>query len=244
MNKIQSMLRSSILSFTGFIGLFSLTPQPAYAQTTSPTPTFWNQIFKSKSKPADDPEPPIKPRKAGSRPVNQICLISPDAPSQPRIIWNTKPFFLWKGKISKIAVGIPNSKEYLKTQIVTGTQSLNYKSVNYKSVNYTGQPLQPGQTYQWSVFLSQLESASPTMFVPFKIMEAPQRNRITAELRLLERLQKNKGANAESIAFIKAKYFAQKGLWSDALQEIYSVPNPSPELSQVIKDLPEQICNK
>ena len=172
MNKIQLMLRSSILSFTGFIGLFSLTPQGAYAQTTSPTPTFWNQ--KSKSKPADDPEPPIKPRKAGSRPVNQICLISPDAPSQPRIIWNTKPFFLWTGKISKIAVGIPN-KEYLKTQIVTGNQS----------VNYTGQALEPGKTYRLSIFLSELDNASPSMFIPFKIMEAPKRNRIGAELKLL-----------------------------------------------------------
>lgn len=232
MNKIQLMLRSSILSFTGFIGLFSLTPQGAYAQTTSLTPTFWNQIFKSKSKPADDPEPPIKPRKAGSRPVNQICLISPDAPSQPRIIWNTKPFFLWKGNISKIAVGIPNSKEYLKTQIVTGNQN----------VNYTGQTLEPGKTYRLLIFLSELDNASPTMFIPFKIMEAPKRNRIGAELKLLEILQQNQGADAEKIAQRKAEYFAEKGLWSDALQQAFSIPNPSPELSQIIEDLPWELC--
>ena len=121
-------------------------------------------------------------------------------------------------------------KEYLKTQIVTGNQS----------VNYTGKALEPGQTYRLSIILSELEKASPTMFVPFKIMEAPQRNRISAELRLLERLHKNKGA--ENIAVTKAKYFAQKGLWSDALQQAYSVPNPSPELSQIIEDIHNQLC--
>ena len=161
-----------------------------------------------------------------------ICLISPDAPSQTRIIWNTKPFFLWEGDIKKIAVAIPGNKEYLKTQIVTGNQS----------ANYTGKPLEPGQTYRWLIFLNEREGTSPTMFVPFKIVEAPQRNRISAELRLLERLQKNEGADAENIAVTKAEYFAQKGLLSDSLQQFYSVPNPSPELLQIIEDIPNQLC--
>ena len=224
MNKIQSILRSSILPATAFISLFSLTSQPVYAQNISPITSFWNKIFK----PVGDPEPPIKPKKGGSR--EPICLISPDAPSQTRIIWNTKPFFLWQGDIKKVAVGIPNSKEYLKTQIVTGNQS----------VNYTGEPLESGKTYRLSIFLSEGEGTAPTMFVPFKIMEAPERNRIAAELRLIEKLQKNK--DAEAIAFSKAKYFAENGLFSDALQQAYSVPNPSPELSQIIKDIPNQLC--
>ena len=80
------------------------------------------------------------------------------------------------------------------------------------------------------------------MFVPFKVMEAPQRNQIAVELRALERLQKNKGADAEKIALSKANYFAQKGLWSDALQQVYSVPNPSPELLQITNDLPLRLC--
>ncbi|MBV6622705.1 MAG: DUF928 domain-containing protein [Rivularia sp. (in: Bacteria)] len=232
MNKIQSKLnlklRSSILSATALISLFSLTPQPVYAQRISPTTSFWNKIFKPSRR---DPEPPIKPRKGTSRPGKPICLISPDAPSQTRIIWNTKPFFLWQGDIKKVAVGIPGSKE-LKTQIVTGNQNL----------NYTGEPLEPGKTYRFLIFLSELESASPTGFVPFKIMEAPQRNRIGAELKLLERLQKNKGADSEKIALTKAKYFADKGLWMDALQQAYSVPNPSPELSQIIEGIPNELC--
>ncbi|BAZ40689.1 hypothetical protein NIES4101_66500 [Calothrix sp. NIES-4101] len=133
-------------------------------------------------------------------------------------------------EVKKIAVGTLENQEYLNTQIVTGKQS----------VNYQGEPLKPGQTYKWFIFLNQA-SSSPVMFIPFQIMEAPQRNRITSELKLLERLQKNK--SVEAIALVKAKYFAEQGLWSDALQQAYSVPKPSSELSQLIKDLPNQLCD-
>ncbi|MEM7553095.1 MAG: DUF928 domain-containing protein [Cyanobacteria bacterium P01_A01_bin.84] len=239
MNKIKSILNISILSTTTFINLVSFPPQSVDAQTldtqTLNTQTvasiinLWNKIFK----PVGDPEPPIKPKKGGGRPGEALCLISPDKPKVTRTIWNTKPFFLWKGKISKIAIAAKGSEEYLNTQIVTGTQS----------VNYTGEPLKPGKTYEWSIFLSDQKNATSTMFVPFKVMEAPQRNRITAELRLLERLQKNNGADSEKIALAKTRYFTQKGLWSDALQEAHSVPNPSPKLLQILKDLPNQLCN-
>ena len=219
MNQITSKLRSLILSATAFISLFSLTTQPVFAHQISP---------KLPSK--QDPEPPIKPVNGTSR--GPFCFISPDAPGKTRIIWNSKPFFLWKGDIKKIAVRIPGSQEYLTTQIVTGKQS----------INYTGETLEPGKTYRLFIFLSELESASPTKFIPFKIMEAPQQNRIGGELKLLERLEKNQGANAEKIAERKAQYFADKGLWMDVLQEAYSVSNPSPKLSQILKDIPNELC--
>lgn len=177
-----------------------------------------------------------KRRKPTSRPLRGICLITPEFPQSttdnPSLIYNTKPFFLWKGKIKKIAVESNGNKQHLKTQIVTENQSVNYK----------GEPLQPGKKYTLSIFLSERKDANRAMFVPFKIMEASQRNRISAELRLLERLHKNKGK--EAIAFSKAKYFAQKGLYSDALQQAYSVPNPSSELSQMIEDIPNHLCKK
>jgi hypothetical protein len=198
MNKTILILRNSTLSVTSVISLFSFLIQPVYPQTISPTSSFWNKVFK----PARDPEPPIKPRKGGS----------PDAPDQTRIIWNTRPLFIWKngeakpsrgnqpiGEIKKIAIETLDSQNYSNPQIVTGKQS----------VNYQGEPLKPGQTYKWLIFLNQ-ESNSPAMFVPFQIMAAPQGNRITNELKLLERLQKNKGANPEAIALAKAKYFADK----------------------------------
>lgn len=218
--KFRSLLLTAVVSLLVFP---TLTITEATAQTVEIT--YWQrvkEIFRRKR------------RKPISRPSSGICLITPEFPDSTKdnlsLIYNTKPFFLWKGDIKKIAVGNPGNKQYLKTQIVTGTQNVNYK----------GESLQPGETYTLSIFLSEREDASRTMFVPFKIMEAPQRNRISAELKLLERLQKNK--DKEAIAFSKAKYFAQKRLYSDALQQAYSVPNPSPELSQMIEDIPNQLC--
>jgi Domain of Unknown Function (DUF928) len=257
MNKNILILRTSTLSVTRFIPLFIglsffFTPQTVTAQITPAIQGFWNKIFK----PARDPQPPIKPRKGGSRPRQSICLISPDVPSQTRIIWNTKPLFIWHNgefqpsrgnqairQVKKIAVATLDSKldsqtnsqrnnqKYLSTQIVAGKQSITYQ----------GEPLKPGQTYTWLVFLTQ-EATAPTMFVNFKIMEANQRDRITIELKRLEQLQRQKGANPETIALEKTKYFADKGLWSDALQQAYSVPKPSSELAQLRQDLPKQLC--
>ena len=126
MNKIKLKLRSSLLSVTAFISLFSLTPQPVYAQTISPTLGFWNKIFKPSRR---DPEPPIKPLKGTSRPGKPICLISPDAPSQTRIIWNTKPFFLWKGDINKV---------YAKTLLIIKIKNKNKKNNNIKKNDIGG----------------------------------------------------------------------------------------------------------
>ncbi|AKG20374.1 DUF928 domain-containing protein [Calothrix sp. 336/3] len=239
-NNIILKLGSSTLSVTAFVSLFAFIPQPVYSQKISPQVDFWHKIFK----PARDPEPPIKPRKGGSRPGQSVCLISPDVPTQTRIIWHNQPLFIWQNskasqlgrtEIKKIAVelidGQKSNNRLLKTQIVAGKQHIKYQ----------GEPLKPGQTYRWLIFFNQ-ESNSPAMFVPFKVMEASQRNQITTELKLLEKLHKNRGANTEAIAQAKAKYFADKGLWSDALQQAYSVPQPSSQLSQIIKDLPNQLC--
>lgn len=218
----RSLLLTSVVSILIFPTL-SITPKTTSAQTAQIN--YWQrfkEIFRRKR------------RKPISRPSNAVCLITPEFPKpftgNPPLVYNTKPFILWKGDIKKIAIENFGSKEYLKTQIVTGTQK----------VNYTGQALQAGNTYRLSIFLSELKDAYPTQFVPFKIMETPQRERINAELNHLERIHKNDGK--ETIAFSKAKYFAQQGLLTDALQQAYTVPNPSPELSQFIKDLPNQLC--
>jgi hypothetical protein len=63
-------------------------------------------------------------------------------------------------------------------------------------------------------------------------MEPEKRDRISVELTQLE--ERLKGASAETIALEKANYFAKEGLWSDALQELYSVPKPSAELRDAI----------
>ena len=208
---------TSMLAFSAF----SIIPETTSAKTAKIT--YWQrlkEIFRRKR------------RKPISRPIAQICFVAPEnrLDQNLALVHNTKPFFLWNGNIKKIAVGVTGSQEYLETKVVTETQSINYK----------GEPLEPGKTY--IIFLSTTKNASPTKFVPFKIMQAPERNQIAADLNRLEKLQKSKGADFEKIASAKAEYFAEKGLWSDALQQAYSVPNPSPELLQMKKKLPLLSC--
>lgn len=60
------------------------------------------------------------------------------------------------------------------------------------------------------------------------MMKAEDRDRISAELKELE---------SKPNALERINYFSQKQLWSDVLREIYSVPNPSPELKQTINQI-------
>ncbi|MBD2771955.1 DUF928 domain-containing protein [Iningainema tapete] len=176
------------------------------------------------------PKPPIKPRKGGSRDPLFICMISPDAPKPHRIVWSDRPLFIWNGSVQKIAVRTAGSNEDLWSQTVAATQI----------TNYTGKALQPGQKYDWWVFIGE----SPNKSVPFQVMESQQRDRITSQLRTLENQLKAKGANIEAIATAKANFFANKQLWSDALQQAYSVEKPSPELAQIRQDIPDKLCNQ
>ncbi len=165
-------------------------------------------------------------------------MISPDAPTQRRIVWSDRPIFIWKGSVQKIAVRTAGSNEDLWSQTVAGTQS----------TNYTGKALQPGQTYDWLVF----EGESPSKLVSFQVMDAQQRDtpkeslreRITTDLNTLENQLKAKKVNNEAIALAKANYFVQNQLWSDALQQAYSVEKPSTELAQIRQDIPDKLCNQ
>ncbi|NJL61164.1 MAG: hypothetical protein HC903_04170 [Methylacidiphilales bacterium] len=81
--------------------------------------------------------------------------------------------------------------------------------------------------------------------IRFKIMEPQQRQRMTNDLQQLEQQEKAKGATAEGIAFAKAKYFLEQEtpLWSDALQQAYSVDKPSPELVKMREEIVKYLCN-
>ena len=76
-----------------------------------------------------------------------------------------------------------------------------------------------------------------TIPVEFKVMEFQKRLGITIRLALLEHRLKKQGANAEKIALEKANYFANEELWSDVVNEIYQVKNPSRRLKQKIQQI-------
>jgi len=223
MNKF--LLPTLLLSATAL----SISPNQAQSVKKNPIQQIfsWTNI----SQALFSKKPPVQPRKGGSRPiVDDICMVSPDAPTQRRIVWSDRPIFIWKGSVQKIAVRTAGSEKDLWSQTVAGTQT----------TNYTGEALQPGQTYDWLVF----EGESPSKFVPFQVMDSQQRDLITIDLNTLDNQLKAKKVNHEAIALAKANYFVQNQLWSDALQQAYSVEKPSPELAQIRQDIPDKLCHQ
>lgn len=165
----------------------------------------------------------------GSKEVT-ICAISPERLDSTKLgiqeIWSVQPLFLWNiqgGTVQQIELLNRESEQVFWSKKIPRGQT---------KVIYDGKPLQPGQSYLWR--LSHSPSAGMTYY-QFKVMGVQKRDLITNELTKLEEQLKKQRVPAEKIALEKANYFIQQELWSDALREIYSVPNPSPELTKMIQ---------
>ncbi|QIR40016.1 hypothetical protein HCG51_27115 [Tolypothrix sp. PCC 7910] len=169
-------------------------------------------------------------RRSAARGVNNFCPISPGIANETTQIWSDRPLFVWQGQIQTIIVRASGSDtDDLWNQPIVENQQI---------TTYAGAKLQPGQTYEWIVY----RGDNPFPSVSFQVMEAQKRDRITAELQTLEQQLQTKGATKEAIALAKAKHFANLQLWSDALQQAYSVPEPSQELQQIRKDIAQNLC--
>ena len=180
----------------------------------------WGELWE-KEPPRDDPP-------GGSR--GDICPIAPAIPVEIRVIWSTRPLFLWRGSMGRLEVRPQGSQQVLWSQTVTEEQS---------SLLYNGEALQPGSSYDWVSFD---ERDRPQFRVTFQVMGGEERDRISADLTRLQTQLQQEGATAEKIAYTKANYLAENQLWSDVLQEAYGVKNPSEDLVQFIQAIPEQFC--
>ena len=100
-----------------------------------------------------------------------------------------------------------------------------------------GKQLQPGFTYDW-----ELISADQTYRPTFILMKQPEREAIAAELTAIDNKLQARGATDEDRAIAKADYFVKQQLWSDALQQLHSVENPSATLTNKITDIEQYLC--
>ena len=164
---------------------------------------------------------------------DRVCLISP-GDLREQLIWSDRPLFIWQGEIPESKINLtksaenPGEKEQLVwTQIV---------SENTQTIAYTGEALQPG-TYYW-----ELISDGKTDGRVITLMTESRREAIAAELTALENKLENDGATEEDIAIAKADYFVRQKLGSDALQQLYSVSNPSPRLTAQIIEIEQHLC--
>ena len=230
MNKFKSNLLLSILLIAA-----NVCPTAIHAQektpTTTETPQQGASILKSILSLFKSPENRLITR------GDEVCPISPGNLGE-QVIWSDRPLFVWQGKIpqSKITLYSPTTNyNYEQDEQIVWTQTVPPQTT---TIAYAGEQLQPGFSYDWE-FVSGEKIYRPT----FILMEESAREKISAELTTLEtRLQSNNAAT-EEIAIAKADYFIQQQLWSDALQQMYSVENPSADLTNKITEIEQYLCN-
>ncbi len=205
-------------------------PLPAHPTPQQPSQSFWQRLLQQLW--GGEPIDRGRGGFGGGRPVNGSCLISPDASP----IWHNRPLFVWQGDSTTIGVRLPGSESVLWRQTATpGATS------NLRILQYDGPTLQPGQTYDWLFFVDR-SSRKPAFWPSFQVMSARDRLAITADLRRLEATLQRQNATPEAIAFQRSQYFIQRRLWADAIQEIYAVKNPSPDLQQLTQEIEKKVC--
>ncbi|MBD1835124.1 hypothetical protein H6F61_21120 [Cyanobacteria bacterium FACHB-472] len=166
----------------------------------------------------------------------EFCNIWPDKErSDALTIWRDKPLFVWKGTIKRIEVRPAASDEVL----------WRYDKVtpNDRSVLYTGPTLTPGEKYDYWI-LYEVTNNRKTIEnqdrIPFEILASEKREKIANELARLA--TNNPGVGAEEMALKRAEYFAQQELWSDVIQEMFSLPSPSTDWKAAQEKLRNQLC--
>jgi hypothetical protein len=218
------------IGLTSFPSPMLLMSQSSLADSYS-VEISWSQIldiFKRKKK------------RGGSR-SESICQIAPERLHEESTVvkvWSLTPLFVWNGdlgKLGRIEVIQRNPQKY--------TWNTFFKPQN-QSIFYQGEPLEPGQEYQWNIS-SYRDPKHPQInsLIIFRVIGSPERDNIAAELASLETELAKQKASVEIIALHRAKYFAEKELWADTFRELMSVENPSPELKSVKQSIIAMFCH-
>ncbi|NEQ32592.1 MAG: hypothetical protein F6K04_16580 [Leptolyngbya sp. SIO4C5] len=142
---------------------------------------------------------------------------------------------MWSNQTQTIAV------KRLETADITRQEPTEAAESDLLQATYSGSALEPGATYQW-LFYFHAEAEAPMFWRTFQVLGGEERDRISAELDTLTAILKIQDADAEAIALERTRYFLAEDLLADALQEIFSVENPSAVLIETREALVAEIC--
>lgn len=211
-------LTSTILLLTAQLGFWMMPLEIASANSNRPNySSAWGNFlswFQRK-------KPPFGGRGGD-------CIISPVYDRNGVPVWNVRPSLVWKGDTGEVEV-VQKKRSF-------GKQNVERVQENYQS-QYSGESLLFGEIYEWKLFTIAKQSRL------FRLVEPPQRNQVTTDLQKLQAQLKAERATPESIALRRAEVFQQYDLASDALQELFSVQNPSPELKKLKQDVVNEFCS-
>ena len=183
-----------------------------------------------------------RPRKRlGAR--GGACAVAPgllaeqksnDSSTQNKLaVWHERPMFVWDGKATQVQV-----RDHANREVVLWTQPVGAA----QQVLYSGDALQPGKYYQWQVLGEEPTSSDRNYWITFALMSSEQHDQIKTELETLEQQLQSSRSSAEEVALQKAAYFADRNLWSDALQVLFTVENPSASFLQERRSYVAQLC--
>lgn len=170
---------------------------------------------------------------------DRVCLISPGQLGE-NIVYSDRPILVW----SLLQSETPEST----LNVYSDMANFNYEqdsqliwsetiAANVAQIPYQQDALEPGFLYKW-----QLVFPEKTYTSNFEVVEGSERELITQELSILERELQATNSSAEDIAIAKADYFAEKQLWSDVVQELYIVENPSSSLLEKRREMELYLC--
>ncbi|GAB1541031.1 hypothetical protein NUACC21_37000 [Scytonema sp. NUACC21] len=160
-----------------------------------------------------------------------VCPIAPGL-LETYVVWHERPLFIWHGEGTQISVRDRETQTVLWTQALKGSD---------RQMSYNGkEPLQPGKLYQWQLLGTKTSSSDRNNWTTFQIMPATEREKIATDLQTLEQKLGASKASKEEIALKKADYFLNYNIkqevaqnneapnaWSDALQTLFEIENPS-----------------
>jgi hypothetical protein len=169
---------------------------------------------------------------------SNLCEISPGLLGEINIIYSDRPLFLWQGKANNLKINLYTPFSLEQEQKILWSKIIENKNSDIQYLFYTGKPLEAGKIYDWETVVNNSSSRK----MPFQIMEKAKREQISLELIKLESELRNSGVKEEEIILAKANYFAERDLWSDAIQILFSLNNSTTNFSQEIQKMTEFIC--
>jgi hypothetical protein len=163
-----------------------------------------------------------------------VCAITPGLLDKDFTVLSDRPLFAWQGQASKL-----NVRDF-KTRTIIWSADVD---VNTQQLAYSGsQPLEPGKVYQWQVLGNNPTSQDRAQWSTMTVMASPERDTMMTKLKELAQTAQQSKQSPEELADEQAMYLLDQNLWSDALQVVFAVKNPSTEFVEQRKLFAENMC--
>jgi hypothetical protein len=156
-----------------------------------------------------------------------LCSVSPGLDGKYQV-WHDRPLFLWQnGDAIEVNLRKRGAKQLL--------WSLKPKGGDRSMV---APEVLPSGLYQWQVVSVDSEVSDRTVWTTFEVV---REEKMVQELQVFES-KLPRGYSAEEKALQRAEFFGDRGLWSDVLQVLFAVEEPSAAFVQERQAYLKKLC--